>query len=79
MSLVTVLTVINIATRPPAERSRSPPFDFRQGQEIFLLSLFLGPNYPPIQCEQRSVSASVKWQEREADYSPPSTAAVYYE
>jgi hypothetical protein len=36
-------SIMNIATRPPAERPKSPRFDFRQDQEIFLSRWSLGP------------------------------------
>jgi len=36
-------SITSTATRPPTERPKSPRFDFRQDQEIFLLRLSLGP------------------------------------
>jgi hypothetical protein len=53
-------------------------FDFRQGQEIFLLSTAsrpaLGPTQPPIQSVPGVLSPGVKRPGRDADHSPPSRA-----
>jgi hypothetical protein len=38
--------------------------------------LTLGPSQPPNQWEQGALSLGVKWQEAEADLSPPTSAEV---
>jgi hypothetical protein len=55
-------------------------FDFRQRMEIFLFTTesrtALEPTQPPIQWVPGALSLRVKWQRREADHSPPSSAKV---
>jgi hypothetical protein len=57
-----------------------PPFDSRQGQEMYFYSTasrpILGPTYRPIQWVLRSLSLGVKRMRHEADYSPPSSVEV---
>jgi hypothetical protein len=68
---------VSILTRLWAGRSR---FDSRQGLEIFLSATASrpaqGPTQPPIQWVLIAISLGVKWPDREADHSPPSSAEV---
>jgi hypothetical protein len=61
-------------------RCGQPGFDSRQQKEIFLVSTLsrpaLGPIQPLTQCISGVLSPGIKRPEREADHSPPSSAAV---
>jgi hypothetical protein len=53
-------------------------FVSRQWQKIFLFAtaskMALEPTQPPIQWVPEALSLGIKWPDREADYSPPSSA-----
>jgi hypothetical protein len=60
-------------------RTGRPGFDSRQGQEIFLLHSVQtgsGANPDSYPMGAGALSPGVKWPRREADHSPPTSAAV---
>jgi hypothetical protein len=75
----TVTNNDNTVIQSVQRRAGRPGFDSRQFK-IFLFSIAstptLMPNQPHIQWVPWVISPGVKWQRREADHSPPSSAEV---